>query len=80
MDIHNASPNVSSDQNNDLKGGREVYGLNDEINDYGSSPKKNQVISSSRPMNNENQLNLNMIYISGKFIVMLLHFGHQLHY
>ena len=40
MDIHNASPNVSSDQNNDLKGGREVYGLNDEINDYGSSPKK----------------------------------------
>lgn len=53
MDIRNASPNVSSDQNNDLKGGREVYGLNDEINDYGSSPKKNQVISSSRPMNNE---------------------------
>ncbi|EMG46070.1 CHS3 Chitin synthase 3 [Candida maltosa Xu316] len=48
MDIHNGSPNVSVQ--NDLKGGREVYGLNDEVNDYGNNPKRNQVISSVRPI------------------------------
>lgn len=50
MDIHNSSPNVSVQ--NDLKGGREIYGLNDEIvDDYSNNPKRNQVISTVKPVN-----------------------------
>lgn len=40
MDIHDSSPG-----GNDLKGGVEVFGLNDEINDEYNSPSKNKVIS-----------------------------------
>ncbi|CAI5757099.1 unnamed protein product [Candida verbasci] len=53
MDIHNSSPGrlSSNDASENLKGGREVYGLNDEINDYTASPEKNKVISTLKSMN-----------------------------
>lgn len=48
MDIHDSSPQ-GSPNTHDLKGGREVYGLNDEIKDYSQSPLKSKVISNGIP-------------------------------
>ncbi|KAG5420962.1 CHS3 [Candida metapsilosis] len=48
MDIHDSSPQ-GSPNGQDLKGGREIYGLNDEIPDYSQSPSKSKVISNGIP-------------------------------
>ncbi|KAI5950970.1 CHS3 [Candida jiufengensis] len=48
MEIHDSSPQ-SSPNTQDLKGGREIYGLNDETNDYVNSPLKSKVISNGLP-------------------------------